>query len=641
MCGIAGIISSKPLSPCQFEQVSRMSNAMIHRGPDGSGLYQGSHVTLAMRRLSVIDLSTGWQPLYNEDKSLSLIANGEIYNYVELRAQLQQRGHSFATKSDCEVILHLYEEYGEACVHHLRGMFAFALWDDRRRQLILARDRMGEKPLYLYEWNGGLLFSSELTALLSSGTVPFELDPDAVNLYFHYQFVPEPATPLRHVRKLPAATILTVTPDPWTSSERVYWRMEDAPALEGDPADLIRAELERVSELIIRSDVPVGVALSGGLDSSIIAGLTAKKYPGTLQAFSVGYEGRPQNDERHAAERLARHLSLPFHQIELSTRDVVEGFPDMVHRRDDPIADMAGYGYQAVMQAARDHHVPVMLMGQGADELFWGYPWLADAVRQSERKAKGTGSPYEYLHVTLPKFWPRRAPIDWAISGAGLRSGWQEYRRDRSSPPNQLVFYDLLPGFQNAQQYLPRLYTRQFAESLSASAPFKPFTAARPWDDIAVSMTRLACQTYLAENGIAQGDRLSMAASVELRLPFVDYRLVETVIGLRKRQSDVGLAPKAWLKQAVQDLVPEWVFQRPKRGFQTPGMAWLKPLLATHGHLLTNGLLVQSGVLSQESASRLSQLSSGRAFADLAFKALVLEVWSQQCRSRCFAKSGR
>lgn len=154
-------------------------------------------------------------------------------------------------------------------------------------------------------------------------------------------------------------------------------------------------------------------------------------------------------------------------------------------------------------------------------------------------------------------------------------------------------------------------------------------------------MTRLACQTYLAENGIAQGDRLSMAASVELRLPFVDYRLVETVIGLRKRHSDVGLAPKAWLKRAVKDLVPEWVFQRPKRGFQTPGMAWLRPLFAAHGHLLANGVLVQSGVLSQESASRLSQLSSGGAFADLAFKALVLEVWSQQCRSRCFAKSGQ
>lgn len=638
MCGIAGIISATPLSASRYEQVSRMSDAMVHRGPDGSGFVQDSHLAMAMRRLSIVDVAHGWQPLYNEKKSLALIANGEIYNSRELRQELEGRGHVFRTHSDCEVIVHLYEEVGSACVHRLRGMFAFALWDGPARRLILARDRMGEKPLYLFERQGMLVFGSELKTLLHSGLVPFVLDPHAIDLYFHYQYVPEPATPVSGVRKLPPATILTIEIDPWLVTEQTYWRMEDAPALEGDPVEIIRAELERVSELILRADVPVGIALSGGVDSSVIAGLTVKKYSGTLQAFSVGYEGRPHTDERQAAEELARHFSLPFHQIELSAKDVVEGFLDLVYRRDDPIADMAGYGYQAIMKAARAHNVPVMLMGQGADELFWGYSWLVDAALQSQRKGRGIGRLREYLRVVPPKFWPRRAPFDWACSLAGLLSGWQEFRRDISSPPDRLVFYDLLPGFQSARRHLSHLYTPSFADSLASTAAYSPFTVSRPWTRIEISMTRLACETYLLENGIAQGERLSMASSVELRLPFVDYRLVETVVGLRKQQSDLGLAPKAWLKQATKGVVPEWVFKRPKRGFQTPGMPWLNPLFATHGQLLADGVLVRSGVLLEEAAVQLSRPSRMGKLTDLAFKALVMEAWCQQCLSHCSAK---
>src|SRR5215510_5823377 len=250
MCGIAGVISATPLSPLHHEQLLRMNGALIHRGPDGSGLYQGAHVGLAMRRLSIIDLSNGWQPLHNEDKSLALIANGEIYNFVELRAELQRRGHSFRTGSDCEVILHLYEEHGEDCVHDLRGMFAFALWDERRGDLFLARDRMGEKPLYLYEKDGLLYFASELKALLRTGVIDFQLDPSAVYQYFHYQYVPEPLTPIKGVRKLAAAHLLVVDIASWSIEEKCYWRMDEAPPLEGDPVRLIREQLETVSEIV-------------------------------------------------------------------------------------------------------------------------------------------------------------------------------------------------------------------------------------------------------------------------------------------------------------------------------------------------------------------------------------------------------
>ncbi len=301
MCGIAGIVAARGLSSELNSRVALMNDALIHRGPDGSGSFQTDHIAFAMRRLSIIDLAHGAQPLYNEDRSLVLVANGEIYNFVELRAEMKRRGHTFRTGSDCETILHLYEEYGADCLNHIRGMFVFALWDSRLDRLVLARDRMGEKPLYLYQTDGRLLFASELKALLRSNLVPFELDTEAVDLYFHYQYVPEPKTPVKGVRKLDAAHILTVEINPWNLKEECYWRMDAVPPIEGDPATKIREELETVSELIIRSDVPVGVALSGGLDSSAIAALAIRKYPGVMHAFSVGYSGSPETDERKDA----------------------------------------------------------------------------------------------------------------------------------------------------------------------------------------------------------------------------------------------------------------------------------------------------------------------------------------------------
>ncbi|HYP54376.1 MAG TPA: hypothetical protein VEQ42_12585, partial [Pyrinomonadaceae bacterium] len=234
MCGISGIISREGVTRGDLARVAAMSRALVHRGPDDSGAYDAAHVALASRRLSLIDLGGGRQPLYNEDRSLALVANGEIYNHAELRRRLEARGHRFTTGSDCEAVLHAYAEYGTACVEHLRGMFAFALWDGMRRRLVLARDPLGEKPLYLYERDGRLLFASEMKALLRSGEVPFELDPEAVDLFFHYQYVPEPRTALRGVRKLDAARLLVVEVEPWRVEERRYWRMEDAPPLGGD-----------------------------------------------------------------------------------------------------------------------------------------------------------------------------------------------------------------------------------------------------------------------------------------------------------------------------------------------------------------------------------------------------------------------
>ncbi len=627
MCGICGLVSRSPT--VEVEAVARAQQALQHRGPDGAGRYQAPHVALAMRRLSIIDLAGGWQPLYNEDRSLALVANGEIYNFVELRRHLESRGHRFRTGSDCETIVHLYEEHGPDCVHHLRGMFAFALWDNPRQRLLLARDRMGEKPLYLFQRPGSVLFASELKALLRSGQVPFALDPAAVDLYFHYHYVPEPATPLQGVRKLPPAHLLTIDIDPWRVEESCYWRMEDAPPLAGDPAELIRAELERVSELVIRSDVPVGVALSGGLDSSAIAILAARSYPGTMHAFSIGYEGRPPNDERAEALALAEHLHMPFHEVELSGSEMAASFPQVIYWQDDPIADIAGYGYYMVMKLARQHNVPVMLQGQGGDELFWGYPWLRRSIEENTRKSQGWPGLPAYLQVEKPLTLRPGHLRRWLANGLGLKPGWEHFQRHRAAPADRLIFYDLSPNFQLARRRLGRLYTPAFIERLNgASGPYHLFTIPPPRPSLAVLITRLICQTYLLENGIAQGDRLSMASGIELRLPLVDYRLVETVIGLRKHRPDHELPPKAWFKAAIEDILPRWVRSRPKRGFTPPTHRWLQALGQAQGAALADGYLVEQGVLRP---ARAAALGASLAAADsLAFGWLVLELWSRK-----------
>src|SRR5215207_11686252 len=635
MCGISGIVGRSGVTSEDLGRVASMSRALTHRGPDDSGAYSAPHVALASRRLSIIDLEGGRQPLFNEDRTLALVANGEIYNHAELRRRLEARGHRFQTGSDCEAILHAYAEYGTACVEHLRGMFAFALWDDARRRLLLARDPLGEKPLYLYERDGRLIFASEMKALLRSGEVPFELDPEAVDLFFHYQYVPEPRTAVRGVRKLDAAHLLVVNVEPWRVEESCYWRMEDAAPLEGDAPTLIREQLEAVGALVTRADVPVGVALSGGLDSSAVAAVAARHRPGELHAFSVGYPGRPEGlDEREEARALALHLGLPFHEVEVGTEEVVEFFPELNYWRDDPVADYSGHAYYAVMRKARERGVPVMLQGQGGDELFWGYPQLRQAAHESSRKQTlrdgGLTASLRYLSPAAP---PRsRSGLSaWARDLGGARSGFRRMREHRASPAGRLAFYDLSPDFRAAAEGVGGIYADSFAERLPAGGAYSPFTLPLPWPRIDVTLTRLVSDTYLRGNGVAQGDRLAMASSVEMRLPLLDRRFVETVIGLRKARTDLRLPPKAWLKGAVEGVLPEWVLSRPKRGFAPPVAEWHQALFAAHGESLRGGYLTQSGVLDHDGADLLARGPFPPGLTSpLSFKALVLEQWCRR-----------
>ncbi len=621
------------MMPEDRARVAAMSRALVHRGPDDAGEFHSPHVALAARRLSIIDLAGGRQPLYNEDRTLALVANGEIYNHTELRRRLEQKGRRFTTASDCEAILRAYEEYGLDCVQHLRGMFAFALWDEARRRLLLARDPLGEKPLYLFEREGELLFASEMKALLRSGRVPFELEPEAVDLFFHYQYVPEPRTAIKGVRKLDAAHILVVNVEGWRVEEKCYWRMDDAPPVEGDAPALIREQLETVSEIVTRADVPVGVALSGGLDSSVVAAFAARGSSQTLHAFSVGYAGRPKAlDERDEARALAHHLKLPFHEVEIETKEVVEFFPELNYWRDDPVADYAGHAYYAVMRRAREEGVPVVLQGQGGDELFWGYPQLRQAARESMKKETlyhgGLQASLRYISINAPASFSPSELSAWARDFGGARSGLRRLREHLSTPAEQLVFYDLSPDFRAARDGASSIYSRKFTEQIHDDSAMRLFTLQQPWPRVDVALTRLVSDTYLRANGIAQGDRLSMASSVEMRLPLLDRELVETIVGLRFAQTDVSLPAKDWLRRAAEGVLPAWVLNRPKRGFAPPVNEWHTALFEVHGETLRDGCLVQSGILEREAAHKLSSgpFPAGLT-SPLSFRALVLEQW--------------
>jgi asparagine synthase (glutamine-hydrolysing) len=360
-----------------------------------------------------------------------------------------------------------------------------------------------------------------------------------------------------------------------------------------------------------------------------------------MHAFSVGYPGRPSNDERNNAKALADYLKMPIHEIELTTSDLVDIFEDLNFMRDDPIADISGFGYYAVSKEARSKGVPVLLQGQGGDELFWGYPWVRNAVLKTEDKLGNTTFVerlYNFWKYDLPDLYPynKREILSRFLSLARYRN--YSSREDSTAIKKYTpVFYELAPDFQIALSCMKNYYTDSFIEGVGESSAFDLFTFPTPWQYTDIRITRLICDTYLLENGIAQGDRLSMSNSVELRLPLVDYKLVELVIGLRKTHQnnpDYKRFPKPWLRGAVKDILPDWVINRPKQGFAPPVWEWHTEIFKRYGQYLKDGYLIQAGVLSQKAGADLSEGPfPPDAIAPVSFKALVLEIWCRKMRT--------
>jgi asparagine synthase (glutamine-hydrolysing) len=595
MCGISGVISSATLGEQDLHLVRRMNDFLFHRGPDSEGIYAAESVILAMRRLSIIDLAGGQQPLYNETGDIAVVCNGEIYNFVELRRELEALGHRFATHSDVETIIHGYEAWGDGFLERLRGMFAVALWDSKRRRLILARDRLGEKPLYYYrDVSGRLWFASELRSLFASMAGKPKLTPEAFNLFFTFQYLPEPATPVAGVHQLPAGHVLDLSPENLDAEPRRYW---DLSTLREDPSQPVRTveqALDEACHLMGTADVPVAVALSGGIDSSLVAALTARHFPHGLHAFTIGYAGRPSTDERSQAQDLARTLGIGFTEVEISDDDVVAQFPRMMAAMDTPIADIAAYGYYAVSRAAREAGYPVLLSGTGGDEFFWGYQWVRDAVNRNEAYLASKGWRYWLARMTGRP----TGNLDFFGVHAALRDGDMWSRQIMTASARE--------------QVLPGLWL-----SMNSLDPELP---------VHLAVTTLLNRTWLQSNCLALVDRMSMANSVEVRLPLLDVDLVNKVTGMRNAGlTDWRQPHKALLVQALQDTLPAEVLERKKQGFTPPVRRWMDAIVARFKGLLSNGSLVRQGLLDPTQAAKC--FSQG----DLPFlyKLVFLECWSR------------
>jgi len=595
MCGITGIISSTVLNDSDAAVVREMNRRIEHRGPDSGGFYANRHVMLAMRRLSIVDLAGGQQPQFNETRDVAMVCNGEIYNHRELRAELEGLGHRFSSHSDVESIVHAYEEFGIGFLAKLRGMFAFAMWDDRAGKLILARDRMGEKPLYLYRASTGVVtFSSELRSLTVSMAKPLRLSPEAFNLFMTFQYVPEPLTPLSGVDVLPAGHYLEFDPSTLDAVSRPYWDLADIHEDPSEPVRVTEEILDNACRLMGSADVPVAVALSGGIDSSLVAALTSRHYPGQLHAFTIGYQGRPSNDERSFAATLARELGIGFTEVELCTHETVENFPMLVAAMDTPVGDIAAFGYYSVCAAARAAGYPVLLSGMGGDEFFWGYEWVRDAVVRNEALLSGK--------QTRRSFWQ-------------LLSG----RKATDKPDFYGVHPDLCHGDAWSRMLMPAGIRNQLPEgywleqtSLDLSRP------------IHQAVSSLLNRTWLRSNCLALVDRMSMAHSVEVRLPLLDVDLVNKVTGMRNDGLVDWVKPHKWLLvEALRDALPEDVLARKKQGFTPPIRDWTNGIVERYSSFLSDGALVRQGLVDPDRIRR----EWPRFNLSFLYKLVLIECW--------------
>ncbi len=613
MCGIAGFLAP-PGVEADRAVLERMVATLHHRGPDAIGHHVEGRVALGVARLRIVDLATGDQPLANEDGTVQVVLNGEIYNFEALRERFLRRGHRFTSRSDTEVIAHAWEEYGEACPEDLDGMFGFAVWDRRRQTLFLARDRMGEKPLYYAAVDGWLVFGSELRAVLQHPAVGRDLDPAGVARYLTYDFVPDPHTLVRGVRKLPPAHALTAAEGKVTTSR--YWEIPyrpDARVDEAGWAAAIAGALDEAVRARLMGDVPVGCLLSGGIDSTAITATAARLAPG-IRTFSVGY-AEARHDERGWARRAARALGTDHAELLVGPADAAEVLGRLGTLLDEPIADMAFVPLYLLSRFARGS-VTVALTGDGGDELFGGYPAMAA----------------EWWHrafARLPR--PARAALA-AVGGGGLSPGpLREFLQGLGYPEaarNQALLGGLPVGRQAA------LLSADLRAALADVDPYEDVDIALAGcasDDPGARIIHRYCKLYLAGQNLANADRASMAVGLELRAPFLDHRFVELAgrIPAALRLQGLGRL-KRLLKRALADRLPAEILARGKQGFGVPLGAWFRgPLAAPLRAALAPDRLRAAGLFDAPMVSRLvdEHVAGRRDHARILWSLLVFELW--------------
>ncbi len=634
MCGIAGFINVEH-RPDEVEReavLERMCRVIAHRGPDDQGTLIREQAALGMRRLSIIDLQRGHQPLSNEDGTIWIVFNGEIYNYRELQRDLEAGGHRFNTCSDTEAIVHAYEEYGAEAVEYLRGMFAFAIWDQQRRELFMARDRTGKKPLYYtVTQQGTFIFGSELKCLFEHPEFVRKIDVVALDAYLSFGYVPDPLTIFRDVHKLPPAHYLTLAPG---EQPRVtqYWDFpfgktsEPGPRREEDYLDELRALLDEAVRVRLVADVPLGAFLSGGIDSSTVVGLMARHMNQPVKTFSIGFQ-EDSYDELEYARLAAKHFRTDHHEF-IVTPDICQLVDELVWHFDEPFADSSALPTYMVSKLAREH-VTVALSGDGGDELFAGYErYVVD------RRRKGFARLPRFIRRGLIQPVSRNLPH--GALGRNYLSNVALDSVDRYIDSVSLITL-LSKQALYSGDFLAQL-DREYADNgaIFRNRPtesFRILAAQVRTDDPLDALLYLDSKTYLPGDILTKVDRMSMAVSLETRTPLLDHKLIEFVCGIPSSLKLNGEVTKSLFKRAVSELVPRELLERPKQGFGVPIQKWINQELREQIHgTLTGGRARGRGYFdSKHIELLLSEHERGRRDHSAQIWSLfMLELWHRK-----------
>jgi asparagine synthase (glutamine-hydrolysing) len=630
MCGICGIVGYTGVDRMVL---ARMARALVHRGPDDEGhdvreYDDGTAVGLGFRRLSIIDLDTGNQPITNESGSITLVFNGEIYNFRELRTELEARGHRFATNADTEVIVHLYEERGAACVERLNGMFAFALWDEERRELVAARDRFGKKPFYYATVGQDLLFGSELKSLLEHPRCPRSLDFTSLSRYLELEYVPTPRSIFAGVHKLPGGHLLR-----WRAgrvSTESYWDLNyETSALSSDEdyVERFREHFRAAVKRRLMSDVPLGAFLSGGIDSSSVVAMMADARPeGGVKTFTIGF-GEPTFDESSHARRVAAHFGTEHHEHVFTPRVLLDLLPTVADFLDEPFGDASILPTYLLSKFTREH-VAVALGGDGSDELLAGYPTFpADRLARLYRVPRS-------LHERLLMPLADRLPV----STANFSFDFKIKRFLRGAPlrtPERHVAWLGSFGTDEQSSLLQRPLEGVVGEWRMAydSAPTR--------DEVERLMYAYA-KTYLQDDILVKVDRASMARSLEVRAPFLDGELVEFLGSVPARLKLHRLDSKHLLKRSMAKILPEGIAERPKKGFGIPIAEWFKRELREPLHdELSPARIADQGIFQPEEVQRLvsEHLTGRRDHRKQLWTLFVFQLWHRRWADRLPSRS--
>jgi len=628
MCGIAGLVGAAPSATV----LDAMLGALDHRGPDDRGVFHGDGAALGMTRLSIIDLVTGHQPMTTDDGAATIVYNGEIYNFRTVRAELEARGHRFRTRSDTEVILRAWEADGDACVERLRGMFAFAIWDARRRLLFLARDRMGKKPLYYWHEGSTLVFASEIKALLCHPGPARAVDWTALHHYLAYGYTPATRSAFRGIGKLPPGHTATFVAG--RLAPRRYWTLPAAPPPSTAPVDVVelgervRHEIREAVRLRLESDVPLGAFLSGGIDSSIVVASMREVTSGRLTTFSIGFgAAAPSYDELPFARQVAARFATEHHEDVLEPK-AAELAPAIVRAFDEPFADSSAIATFAVA-AATARHVKVALSGIGGDETFAGYPrylGLALSERWARvprplRRAAGA-----LARRAVPESFSSRNLGDWVnrfVAGS-----------DRPLPERYLAWTRFFGDAALGALATPALATRLTGDP---DADGRAAWRTRGHGEAMDGAFRVDLATYLPDDLLAMADRMTMAHSLELRAPFCDPRVIETSLAIAPSLKTHGWRLKALLKAAYADVLPPAVLRHRKQGFMIPLARWLRtdlrPLL---DDLLDAEQVRRRGLFRVEAVEALKaeHLAGRRSHADRLWTLMMAELWLREYLDR-------